>query len=309
MKKTRRAALLIALALIISLLAGCAAKPAATPAKPDGGVKLKDMLDREITLAEPATKVVALTPADCEIIYALGAESTLVGRGEYCDWPESVTKLPSLQSGKETNVEQIIALKPQVVIMNVVAQTDEQIKALESAGIKVVASKATDIEGVYTAIKMIGTAVGKNSEADKLVSDMKASFAELKSKAGAQTGKKIYFEVMPLKSGLYSAGKSTFMDEIAAMLGLTNIFADVDGWAKVSEDQVLARNPDYILTISMGKGQDGDLAGEILGRAAWQGIAAVKNGKVLHVDSNILSRPGPRLTDAAKEIYSFVYGK
>lgn len=312
MKKTKITALLLVLVLVASLLAGCGSTPAATPsptAKASTEVKIKDMMDREVILSAPATKVVALTAADCEIIYAIGAESTLVGRGEYCDYPEDVKKLPSLQSGKDTNIEQIIALKPQVVIMNVVAQTNDQIKALESAGIKVVASKATTIEGAYTAITMIGAVVGKNEAASKLISDMKASFSELKAKVKESSGKKIYFEVMPLKSGLYSAGKGTFMDEIATMLGLTNIFADVTGWAKVSEDQVLTRNPDYILTISMGKGQDSDLAAEIVSRAAWKDISAVKNGKVLHVDSNLLSRPGPRLTDAAKAIYNFVYGK
>ncbi len=312
MRKTKITALLLATALMASLLAGCGGTPAASPsptAKASTEVKIKDMKDREVVLSAPATKVVALTPADCEILYAIGAGGTIVGRGEYCDYPEEVKKLPSLQSGKDMNIEQIIALKPQVVIMNIMAQTDDQIKSLESAGIKVVASKATDIESVYTAIKMIGAVVGKNDEAEKLISDMKASFSELKAKVKENSGKKIYFEVMPLKSGLYSAGKGTFMDEIATMLGLTNIFSDVNGWGKVSEDQVISRNPDYILSISMGSGQEGDVEAEIIGRAGWKGISAIKNNKVLHVESNLLSRPGPRLTDAAKVIYNFVYGK
>ena len=311
MKKTRIIAGSLAAVLIATLFSGCRSTPAANSsptATPNTEIKVKDMMDREVTFSAPATKVVALTAADTEILYAIGAGGTIVGRGEYCDYPAEVTKLPSVQSGKDTNIEQIIALKPQVVIMNVVAQTNDQIKALESAGIKVVASKATDIEGVYTAVKIISAVVGKNDAGAKLISDMKASFADLKAKVKESSGKKMYFEVMPLKSGLYSAGKGTFMDEIATILGLTNIFADVTGWAKVSEDQVISRNPDYILTISMGKGQDADLAGEIVARAGWQEIKAIKTAKVLHVDSNLLSRPGPRLVDAAKAVYTFVYG-
>ena len=62
------------------------------------------MLDREITLTEPATRVVALTASDCEIIWALGAGDLLVGRGEYCDYPAEVLDIPSVQSGAETNI-------------------------------------------------------------------------------------------------------------------------------------------------------------------------------------------------------------
>lgn len=65
-------------------------------------ITVTDMTGREITLAEPATRIVALTASDCEILCALGAEDTLVGRGEYCDYPESILDLPVVQSGADT---------------------------------------------------------------------------------------------------------------------------------------------------------------------------------------------------------------
>ena len=94
----------------------------------DTSVTVTDMLDREITLAEPATRVVALSAADCEIVCALGCEEALVGRGKYCNYPESILELPALQSGKDTNIEEILALEPQIVIMSDMAQTEEQVK-------------------------------------------------------------------------------------------------------------------------------------------------------------------------------------
>ena len=136
--------LFLALVMAFSLTAAFAESTAVT---------VTDMAGREITLDAPATKVVALTASDCEILAALGAEDTLVGRGEYCDYPESVLEVPAVQSGADTNLEQIIALEPQVVIMAKMAQTEEQVAALEKAGIRVVVSDAQDIEGVYTAIR------------------------------------------------------------------------------------------------------------------------------------------------------------
>jgi len=250
---------------------------------------------------------VALTAADCEILCALGCEDALVGRGEYCDYPASVLDKPSVQSGYETNIEQIIALEPQVVLMATMAQTVEQVDALEKAGIRVVVSDAQDIEGVYYAIRMIGALMGKDAEAETLVSGMQAAFADIAGKA-ENTGKTVYFEVSPLQWGLWTAGKGTFMDELAALCGLTNAFADVDGWAAISEEQVLERDPDYIVTITMYYGEGPTPVEEILGREGWGDLKAVKNGTVLNAESNAISRPGPRLKDAAIELFNFING-
>lgn len=270
-------------------------------------VSVTDMTGREITLAEPASRIVALTASDCEILCALGAEDMLVGRGEYCDYPESILNVPVVQSGADTNIEQIIALQPQVVLMSTMAQTTEQVAALENAGIAVVVSDAQDIEGVYTAIRLIGALAGRDDAAETLVGDMQASFDEIAAQA-QDSGKTVYFEVSPLEWGLWTAGANTFMDELAQLCGLKNAFADVDGWTAISEEQVIERNPDYIVTITMYYGEGQRPEEEIMGRAGWENITAVKDGAVFNADSNEISRPGPRLKDAALSLYEFVNG-
>lgn len=338
MKKNQILALLLAAVMLLAVLTGCAAKaepaqdepvqtetvpeteegapaeeepaPAEKPEAEDTAstVTLTDMTGREITLDAPAERVVALTAADCEILYALGAGDLLVGRGEYCDYPAEVLDVPSVQSGYETNIEQIIALEPQVLLMSTMAQTEEQVQQLEAAGIHVVVSDAQDIEGTYTAINMIGTLTGKQAEAASIVESMQKTFDEIKANAGDGT-KTVYFEVSPLQYGLWTAGSGTFMDEIANMLGLTNCFADVTGWGEISEEQVLERNPDYIVTISMYYGEGPTPEEEILSRTGWENVTAVKDGKILNLQNNELSRPGPRLADGAKAMYDFVYGE
>ena len=290
---------------LIALLLMAALTLSLCPALAEGGVTVTDMTGREITLSEPAARIVALTAADCEILCALGCEDALVGRGEYCDYPASVLDKPSVQSGYETNIEQIIALQPQVVLMATMAQTVEQVEALENAGIKVVVSDAQDIEGVYYAIRMIGTLMGKDAEAEALVADMQNAFAGIADKA-ENTGKTVYFEVSPLQWGLWTAGKGTFMDELATLCGLTNAFADLDGWAAISEEQVLDRDPDYIVTITMYYGEGPTPVEEIASRSGWDALKAVQNGDILNADSNEISRPGPRLMDAAETLYTFV---
>ena len=292
-----RKTLALLLTALMLLSAGCAQ-----------ATSLMDMYGREVVLDAPATRIVALAPSDCEILCALGAEDLLVGRGAYCDYPESILDVPVVETGENTNLEQIIALQPQVVLMADMAQTAEQVQALEDAGIRVVLSDANDIEGVYTAIRMIGQLTGLEGEAEALVADMQATFDGIAAQS-EETGKTVYFEVSPLEYGLWTAGANTFMDELASLCGLTNAFADVEGWAAISEEQVLERDPDYIVTISTYYGEGPTPVEEIMGRAGWEGLTAIQNGDVFNADLNEISRPGPRLKDAALALYAFVSGE
>lgn len=271
----------------------------------DSPITVTDMFGREITLTEPAERIVVMQPSDCEILCAIGCEDTIVGRGTYVDTPESILDVPVVQSGAETNIEEILALEPQVVLMNSMSQTEEQVKQLEDNGVKVVVSDAQDIEGVYYSIRMIGKLMGKDDAAEAVVSDMQATFDMIRENS-VNEGKTIYFEVSPLQWGLWTAGKGTFMDELAEICGLTNAFADLEGWQAISEEQVLARDPDYIVTIMMYYGEGPTPVEEILGREGWDGLKAVKAEAILNAESNAISRPGPRLKDAALELYNFI---
>ena len=272
-----------------------------------GGLTVTDMTGREIKLDGTAKKIVALTASDVEIIYALGAGDLLVGRGEYCDYPAEALEKPMVKSGSETNLEEILALEPDVVIMATMAQTVDQVEALEKAGVKVIVSDAQNLEGVYTAIGLIGQIVGKDEEAAALVKQMQETFDAIRAKA-EDSGKTVYFEVSPLEWGLWAAGKNTFMDELAGICGLRNAFADVEGWGAVSEEQVFEKDPDYIVTTSMYWGEGPTPVEEILGREGWQEMKAVKDAQVFNAESNAISRPGPRLKDAAIELYNFING-
>ena len=268
-----------------------------------------DMMGRPYDFTTPASRVVVLSAAECEILYAIGAGSTVVGRGEYCDYPAEVLTLPVLGSGGNTNIEEILALQPDLVLMSTMSQPVEQVEAMENAGAPVFVTRATNIEGVYEAIEGIGQTVGKSQEAKAVVDSMKLTFDALKAKVPAgDKPKTVYFEVSPLQYGLWTAGKNTFMNELAEMLGLKNIFEDVDGWAEVSQEQIIARNPDLIVTVTMYFGEGPKPDEEIAARAGWADIAAVKNGKILVADNNAITRPGPRLAEAAQSLYGFAYG-
>ena len=275
-----------------------------TAALAEEAITVTDMFGRVITLEEPATRIIATEPADCEILYALGCGDALVGRGLYCDYPAEVTALPTVHSGADTNLEEILALDPQVVIMNDMAHTVEQVSLLEQNGVKVITTNADSIPEVYQAIRLIGQVMGKNAEAEALITDMQTTFDGIAAKA-EQTDKTIYFEVMPLEWGLWSAGANTFMQELAEICGMKNAFADLDGWQPISQEQVIDRDPDYIVLVT---GMGDTAVDEVMNRPGWQDIKAIQNGKVYNADSYTLTRPAPRLKDAAIDLYNFLYG-
>lgn len=331
--------LLFAVLLTGIITAGCSAGTASLQKEAPPLQKETAPLQKEAAeqpLSKAPGRIVVLTAADCEVVYALGMGDKVVGRGEYCDYPEEVLAVPSVQSGYETNIEQIISLKPDLVLMGAMDQKPEIAEQLEKAGITTYRSKADDIEAVYGMITNIAAyldGVSSNDDgapfplddgadapssmgapssgkasaaAEKLIESMKKGFAEIKKNPVSDGTKTVYFEVSPLEYGLWTAGKGTFMNEAAEMVGLRNCFDDVNGWAEISEEQVLERNPDYIVTVSMYYGEGPTPVEEILGRTGWEHVTAVKENRILNLKENELSRPGPRLYEGVKALYDFV---
>ena len=327
MKQKKTLWILLAAAVLI-LAAVLLFKPAAQPEAPapeapaeaaeaaageeaapsEAGISVADMVGRTITLEKPAEKIVALTAADVEILFAIGAGDALVGRGEFCNFPAECMNVPAISSGRETNLESVLALNPDLVIMGSMDQSEEQVEALEKAGAVVAVTDADTLEGVYEAIALVGTLTGHDPEAGALIESMKNTFAGLSAKVPEGAAPTVYFEVSPLEWGLWAAGANTFMDEIAQMLGMENIFADVNGWGEVSQEQILDRNPDYIVTTTMYFGEGPTPVEEVMGRTGWDTVTAVKDNQVFNADSDAITRPGPRLAEAASALFDFVYG-
>ena len=292
---------LVSLFLCLALLLSCAAALA-------DGVTVTDMMGREVALDAPADRIVVMMPSDCEILYAIGAGETVVGRGTYCNYPEDVLAVTEVNSGGETDLEQIVALAPQVVVMTAMAHSPELVESLEELGIKVVVTDAQTIDQTYDCITLLGELTGRQAEAAALIQDMRDRFAAVAARA-KDTGLTVYFETTPLEYGwgLYSAGPGNFMDEIGTMCGLKNIFGDMDSaWPVVSEEAVIAANPSLIVTIDSNGMGDLDAAQVIMAREGWQDLDAVKSGLVVVVSNDMFSRPGPRLADAAEVLMNLV---
>lgn len=299
--------LLLALSMLF-VFASCDKKEDTSSEASGTSYTVTDSRGKEITFDKAPEKIISLMPSDTEIIYELGDGDKLIAVSEYCNYPEDTKNKTKLSAGENTSLEALIAMGPDVIIAGSMQQTAELFEQLEQSGIKVVITEANSIEEAYKVINMVGKVLNKSREAEELVDNMKKEFNDIKEQVKGKPSKKVYIEASPLQYGLWTCGTGTFQHEIITLIGAENIFADVTSWSEVSEEQVIARNPDVIITTTMPMSEDDDPAAEIKGRANWANIEAVKNNKVFKADSDAIQRPGPRLVTAAKELANLIYG-
>lgn len=288
---------LLLITLLISLLTACTA---ISPAS--GNLTFTDGLGREVKLDGPAQKVVSLAPSNTEILYAIGAGGQVVGRDALSDFPEEAKSVTDIGSTFDAlNTELIVSLKPDLVLAAEI-NTPEQVKQLEDLGLTVYYLKnPLTLEEMYSNLETVAQLTGHQQEAATLIESLKKRVAAVDEKiAPISSRPNVFYELDgtdPAKP--YTAGKGTFITQLIERAGGHNIASDLDGYPQMSLEQVVAADPAVIL---LGDARYGVSAESIAQRPGWENLSAVKNGKVLTFNDDLVSRPGPRLVDALEEL-------
>ena len=152
---------------------------------------------------------------------------------------------------------------------------------------------------------MIGKATGATKEADNLTKDMQAKLAEIKDKAAKITEKKKVLVEVSGAPDIFTTGKNTFMDDMISIINAENIANDQEGWIKIDEEAMITRNPDVIIT-TYGF-YDDKAVEKVLSRVGWENVNAIKNKQVIDVDSDRVTRSGPRIVEGVEELAKAVY--
>lgn len=273
-------------------------------------VKIKDAAGNEITIKQAPKRIVSLIPSNTEIAYDLNLGKEVVGVSYFDNYPADVSKKEKVGDAQKVNTEKIIGLKPDLVLAHESSlnSSGDSLEQLKNAGITVVViNDAETFDAVYQSIEMIGKATGKTKEADDTIAKMKETIAAVKEKAKtipSNKQKKVYVEVSP-SPDIYTAGKGTFIDEILHDIGAKNAAADLKGWAKISEEAAVKLNPDTIVT-TYGY-YIKDPVKQVSGRKGWENVSAVKKKEIVDVNSDQVTRPGPRLAEGVEELAKVIY--
>lgn len=274
-----------------------------------GSLALKDDLGREVKLTARPARIVSLAPSITEILFAVGAGPQVVGVTKYCNYPPKAGQGREIVGGfsaKSLSVEKIISLKPDLVFA--AGATHKPVsEALEAAGVTVFNFDPHDLAGVYANILAAGALTGHAAQAEEVVADMKARIAKVTATTAAipqDQRLKVFYEVWD--EPLMTAGPATFIGQVIELAGGINIFSDVkEQYPTVSSEAVVARGPDIILGPSSHG--EGLTAAKIGARPGWGELAAVKAGRIVIVDGDIISRAGPRLADALEAVTRGLY--
>lgn len=271
-------------------------------------VTIKDALDNEIVIESKPERIVSMIPSNTEIAFELGLGEEVVGVSDFDNYPPEATEKEKI-GGMEFNVEKIISLNPDLVLAHASSAHNSEagLQQLRDAGVTVlVVNDAKSFDQVFESIVMVGTAAGEKDKAEQLISDMKSKLEEIKTKAQDIKGedrKSVFVEVSPAPE-IYTAGAKTFMDEMLSAINAENIITE-EGWPKMDPEAIIERNPDVIITTHGYYTEDA--AGNVMKRDGWQDITAVKNKQVADVDSDMVTRSGPRIIEGVEELAKAVY--
>ncbi|MCM3722014.1 ABC transporter substrate-binding protein [Solibacillus isronensis] len=285
--------------------AGKAEKEEQTASENDGApYTVVDDRGVEVTFDEVPEKIISLQPSNTEILFELGVGEQIIGATEFDTYPEAAQEIERVSTSTVINAERIVELDPDVVIAYTIGE-ETQITQLEDAGLKVfVIASAATFDDVYSDIIQLSEVMGVEHKGEEVVADIKAQIDTVQEKtATLDTKKKAYYEVSPAPD-LWTTGSSTFQQEIMDHANVENIFADQTSWISVTEEDVITRNPEIIITPATYLENAVD---EILGRTGWDKIQAVTDQAVYLVDGDIMSRPGPRIGEAVEIMAQSVY--
>jgi iron complex transport system substrate-binding protein len=264
--------------------------------RPAAGEQRVTVDDAGHPLPPPArrTRIVSLVPATTEILFALGAGDRVVGRTHWDGWPPEVLNVPDLGDGIRPSIETVLRARPDLVVLYASGDNRDAARALRGAGVPVISLRIDSIAEFERAALLLGDAVGEQQRAQVVVDSVRRTLERVRSATSGRARPTVF--MLAWETPLMTIGSGSFLSELVEIAGGRNVFGDLEGPSpQVSFEEVLRRDPQYIL----GRPET---AGNLQAKPRWLGLPAVRNGRVLVMDTVVVGRPGVRLGEAAVSI-------
>jgi iron complex transport system substrate-binding protein len=258
-----------------------------------------------VTLPAEPQRIVSLTPAETEILYAIGAGDRVVGKVEdIANYPPEAADIPVMGRFDGVDVEQIVAANADLVLAGGSGGTPpDAIERLRALGVPVLVVYAADVDGALADIQLTADAVGRSAEGEALVADMRQAFDEVGA-ATADVDKPRVFVETGNTPAIYGIADDSVYEEMLELAGAMPVTTgSATNW-EMPVERLVAEDPQIIL---LADANYGVTAEEVTGRSGWDGITAVKDGAIHPVDDIVVTRPGPRLTEGLRVLVSAIH--
>jgi len=302
-----RTGFLFARAVVLALAGAlCTACSTDTDARLDNGapIVVTDDAGREVRLGAPAQRVISFPPAATDLILAMGALDALIARTQY-DIDPRISHLTSTGNALNPNIEWIASLRPDLVVAWPDQPSRSVIGSLERISVPAYAASMETIGDILRTTRNLGELLGRKTAADSLAHSIRARLDSVKAAvAGAQ---EVSVAFVFSSDPPMVAGPRTFIHEVIEAAGGTNAFADSPArWPQVTLEEVLRRDPDVLIINGVGA-QATERVRSLRTMPGWRDLTAVRNGRLLPVDANEFTRPGPLVATNAVRVAAFLH--
>jgi iron complex transport system substrate-binding protein len=267
-------------------------------------LEIVDDTGQTVSLERPATRIIPLYGAFAEMLYTIGAGSSIAARTQADQFPPEIVTLPSIGTHMRPNLELVIGLKPDLVIQSGSRREDAlNLDSLRRAGIPVAVFAPKSFEEIFSTMQRLGVLSGREEEAKTAVSSLQSRLdAVTKQLEGAGKRQSAFFEVRG--EPLTGAGRASIVHRILERVGALNVVDQEKAVVQYNFETLLLKDPDvYII-------QEGPMNRKPLDpgeRPHFARLKSVREGRVIFVDEMLFSRPGPRCVDAVEQLAAELY--
>jgi iron complex transport system substrate-binding protein len=298
----RNAALLVCLAAAWAGV-GCSAEPknasahtVADSAAVRGAISLADDGGHTVTLGRPAQRVISLIPSATETLIAIGATTQIVGRTRYDVAPE-VAHVPSVGGGVDPSVEAIVAMHPDLVVSWENDKRQLVRQKLVALGVPVFVIRTEDTTDVFRGIANLGALTGHDLAATTVSAGIRQQLDAVRHSVASEPVPSVLYVVY--NDPPMTAGPNTFIGQLISLAGGRSVFDDATQlWPTVAMEEIVRRDPD-LLIVPVGEFK-GNAVERFRKMAGWRDLRAVREGRVVSVPANLLSRPSTSIAAAAR---------
>lgn len=298
--------------VLVLFSAGCFPGRGIAPQDPQNGeaatgdypLTVTDALGREVTLSARPERIVSLMPSLTEILFALEAGERVVGVTNWCNYPAEAQEREKVGGIFDLNTERILALEPDLILTGKSERLAEILAFLDEVGIPYFVVDPQDLAEIESSIAKVAEIIGTSAKGEAIVAELQAGRAALAERVNAiaEADRPSVFVMIDTDS-LFTVGDGVFLADLIAGAGGNNIAAGLgSGWFILSEEKLFELDPEIIIaTFPMRE--------QLLTREGWQGLQAVKNGRIYDVDGDLVSRPGPRVIRGMEVLYAVFFNR
>jgi len=275
------------------------AMPAHGWAQAGAPIETTDETGRRVRVPQPVRRIVSLAPSLTETLYALGAQDRLVGVTNYCDYPPEARSRPKVGGTINPNLEEVVGLKPDLVVVTKTANRKETVEALERLSVAVYATDPRSVEDVLISTGRLADLIGAHEQGESLVAGLRARLQKLKQALAGRPPRRVLFVVW--QDPLISVGRGTFLGDALRWAGAETVVRSTQDWPRMSLEEAIHLQPEYLVFTSSHPAEVKLNLQKLRERPGWRNFDAVRERRIAMV-SDAVNRPAPRLIEAIEQL-------